>query len=149
MANRPTLASVQQLIDDRIGYTPVDSEVARAEGLLAAASEKIRDEADPVTWLNDAGDAVVNVPEKVVQVCLDAAYRAFDNARALSQQTLGDSSKSWDRTGREGGEAVYLTRAEKRTVAKAAGVSSVGVATLVSPYSGDSLSGLEVSLDSV
>lgn len=137
MADRPTLASTAKLYE-KIGYEPDGAEATRAEDCLVEASELIRDEAEK-TWLNDAGDAVVSVPAIVERICLAAAYRGFDNARALSQRSIGDDSKSWDRTGVEGGAQVYLTATEKRRVRKAAGGSTFQSVTMVSPYSGDTV----------
>jgi len=147
VADRPTLAEYADLVK-KIGYAPPTDEETRARKCLASASELIRDEAEK-TWLNDAGDAVVSVPYRVAEICLDVAFRAFDNAKALSQQSLGDSSKSWDRKAREGGEAVYLTAAERRAVVRAAGGSSLAVATMVSPWSGDTVDAFYGSLDTV
>jgi hypothetical protein len=135
MADRPTLASAAKLYE-KIGYTPTGGEVTRAADCLVEASELIRDEAEK-TWLNDAESAVVDVPPVVERVCLAAAYRGFDNARALTQRSIGDDSKSWDRAGVEGGAQVYLTATEKRRVRKAAGGSTFQAVTMVSPYSGD------------
>lgn len=148
MADRPSLASLAALIK-KIGYTPTGDESTRAQDCLNEASELIRDEAE-TTWLNDAGTALVGVPAAIERICIAVAFRAFDNARALSQRSLGDDSKSWDRAGREGGEAAYLTSDEKRRVRKAAAGSAFTAVTLVSPYSGDTgLTGLDVSLSSV
>ncbi|MEV2236695.1 hypothetical protein [Micromonospora sp. NPDC049891] len=140
MADRPPLATLGQL-GKKIGYTPTGGEADRAEGLLAEASELIRDVAGR-TWLNDAGDAVVDVPHRVQNICVAAAFRAFTNPEALNQRTLGDSAKSYDRTGREGGEDVYLTTSEERSVRKAAAGSSFVSVTLVSPYGGADVEGV-------
>ncbi len=137
MADRPTLATLAQLVK-KIGYTPVGDESTRANDCLVEASELIRDVAG-ITWLNVAGDAVTGVPPRVERICLSAAYRGFDNARALTQRSIGDSYSAWDRAGVGGGEAVYLTDQERRDVEKAAGGSSMSVNTMVSPYSGDDL----------
>ncbi len=135
MADRPTLASATKLYE-KIGHTPTGAEATRAEDCLVEASELIRDEADK-TWLNDAEDAVVDVPPVVERICLAAAFRGFDNARALTQRSIGDDSKSYDRAGVEGGAQVYLTASEKQRVRKAAGGSTFRAVTLTSPYSGD------------
>ncbi len=145
MADRPTLASITKLTD-KIGYVPADAELTRATDCLVEASELIRDEAE-ITWLNDAGDAVVNVPPRVERICIAAAYRGFDNPRALSQRSVGDSSQSWDRQGVGGGQGVYLTDDEIAAVKKAAGLSSISSATLQSPYTGPGP--LDVDLDLV
>jgi hypothetical protein len=129
----PPLAPLTDFVK-RLGYTPAGTEGDRAEFLLDAASELIRDVTGK-TWLNEAEDAVEDVPRRVQRICIEIAYRAFGNPQALSQRTLGDDSKSFDRSGREGGEAVYLTDAEASAVCKAAGIQSSFVAvTLASPY---------------
>lgn len=133
-SDRPTLVPFGYLTE-KIGYIPTDAEADRARALLVDASELIRDVAG-LTWLNEAEDDVVGVPHRVQVICREAAYRAFDNPTGLSQRSIGDSSRSYDRSGREGGEAVYLTTDEERAVRKAATGSSLVVVTLESPYTG-------------
>jgi hypothetical protein len=130
----PPLASFEQLCR-KLGYTPSDSERDRAEHLLDEASELIRDVAGQ-TWTDDDG-ALDGVPRRVGLICVAAAYRAFTNPEGLTQRSIGDSSKSYDRNGVDGGEDVYLTPAEEKTIRGAAGMSSLTVVTLVSPYSAD------------
>lgn len=133
----PPLASFGALVK-KLGYTPEDEERDRAEDLLDEASELIRDVAGK-TWLVTGSNALDDVPRRVRSICVAAAYRAMGNPEGLSQRTIGDSSKAYDRAGREGGEAVYLTTDEERAVIKAAGGSSFVAVTLTSPYSGDYL----------
>lgn len=149
LADRPTLATIGKLIE-KIGYEPTPaSEMTRATDCLVEASELIRDEAG-ITWLNAGGTAVENVPPRVERICIAAAFRGFDNSKALSQRSLGDSSQSWDRVGVEGGAGVYLTPSERRAVVKAAAGSVLSTITLVTPYSGDVTDdGLVESLNSV
>jgi hypothetical protein len=128
----PPLATVEDL-RRKLGYLPEDTERDRAEHLLDEASELIRDKAG-VTWTNATTGALESVPRRVRLICVAAAYRAFTNPEGLTQRTIGDSSKAYDRTKREGGEDVYLTDAEVRTVRKAAGTSSLVSVTLVSAY---------------
>lgn len=129
----PPLASVEQL-GRKLGYQPEESEFDRAASILDEASELIRDKAGK-TWTTATG-ALEPVPNRVRVICIAAAYRAFTNPEALSQRSIGDSSKSFDRTGREGGEAVYLTDDEVRRVRKAAGTSSFNSVTLVTTFGG-------------
>jgi hypothetical protein len=131
----PPLASFE-LFTRRLGYTPEETEAERAEDLLDDASELIRDVAG-MTWLVANTNALDAVPRRVARICVSAALRAFENPFALSQRTIGDSSKAYDRAGREGGEAVYLTEAEEKAVRKAAGGGSFVAVTLTSPYSAD------------
>lgn len=137
-AELPPLAAFEKL-SAKIGYVPEDSERDRAEALLDEASELIRDVAGK-TW-TEANGELQEVPYRVRSICVAAAFRAFDNPEGLTQRSIGDSSKSYDRTGREGGEIVYLTDAEEKAIRKAAGGSTGGMVsvTLVSPYSGDPL----------
>lgn len=131
----PPLAPLSDLIR-RLGYTatPSGAEGDRAEFLLDAASELIRDTAGK-TWLNDVEDAVEDVPRRVQRITVEVAFRAFGNPQALSQRTIGDDSKSFDRAGLDGGEAIYLTDREQDAICKAAGVvSSFTAVTLTSPY---------------
>ncbi|HEX6685758.1 MAG TPA: hypothetical protein VF062_23485 [Candidatus Limnocylindrales bacterium] len=139
MADLPPLATAEQLAV-RLGYAggdfPTQAEASRAEALLVEASELIRDEADE-EWV-DANNELEDVPRRVEKICLAVASRAFMNPEALTQRGIGDSTKSYDRSRREGGEAVYLTEAEKESIRKAAGSSSFTAVTMVSPWSGDS-----------
>lgn len=113
-----------------------DTEFDRGCYLLDEASELIRDVAGK-TWIDDDTGALLEVPRRIARICVAAAARAFNNPEGLSQRTMGDSSKSYDRTNREGGEVVYLTDAEKADVIKAAGRSGFTSVTLTSPYSAD------------
>lgn len=131
----PPLASLDRLIR-KLGYTPTpESELDRAAANLDAASDLIRDVAGK-TWADPDTGALESVPRRVVSICVEATYRAFSNPEALSQRSIGDSSKSWDRAGREGGEGVFLTSAEEESVRKASETSSFASIQVVSPYSG-------------
>lgn len=133
----PPLASFGMLAR-KLGGLPEDfDEVERDRGeyLLDEASELIRDVAGK-TWLT-TDNALDGVPRRVASICVAAAARAFENPHGLSQRSLGDSAKSYDRAGREGGEVVYLTDAEESAIRKAAGGSSFVAVTLTSPYSAD------------
>lgn len=134
MSDLPPLASLQQF-SARLGYTPDGAEADRAEALLDEASELIRDEAGE-DWV-DSDSALESVPRRVEQICVAVAYRAFVNPEALSQRQIGDSNKAYDRTRVHGGEAVYLTEAERKAIRRAAGASTFAAVTLTSPYSGD------------
>lgn len=131
----PPLASFDQLAR-KLGYTPEDAERTRAEDILDSASELIRDVAGK-TWVSTTTGVLESVPRRVRSICVEVAYRAFGNPQGLSQRTIGDDSKSFDRAKREGGEAVYLTTAEEKAIRKAAAGSSLVSVTLVSPYSGE------------
>lgn len=133
----PPLASFGMLAR-KLGALPEDfdeTERDRGEYLLDEASELIREVAEK-TWLTTT-NGLEDVPRRVARICVAAAARAFENPHGLSQRSIGDSSKSYDRQGREGGEVVYLTDQEERDIRKAAGISSFVPVTLVSPYSAD------------
>lgn len=135
----PPLAPFDRLAN-KLGATVDDFddvEFDRGCYLLDEASEMIRDVAGK-TWVDEDTGALTEVPRRVARICVAAAARAFNNPEGLAQRTIGDSSKSYDRTGREGGEVVYLTDAEKADIVKAAG-GGVGFqsVTLTSPYSGE------------
>ncbi|MEU8264920.1 hypothetical protein AB0C02_30440 [Micromonospora sp. NPDC048999] len=129
----PPLAPLAALAG-RLGYTPEGAEATRAENRLADASALIRDEAGK-TWA--VGGQLVDVPHRVAGICVDVALRAFTNPEALSQRSIGDSNKSYDRAGLDGGAIVYLTDAEAKAVRKAAGGNGFRSVTVVSPWSGD------------
>jgi hypothetical protein len=136
----PPLASFASLAR-KLGARPEDfddEERDRGEFLLDEASELIRDVAGK-SWLATGTNALVEVPRRVARICVAAAARAFENPEGLTQRVIGDSTKGYDRTGREGGEVVYLTDEEERAVMKAAGSSTFVAVTLVSPYSGDDI----------
>lgn len=130
----PPLAPLSALVR-KLGYTPEDDEAERASDALAAASTLIRDVAE-MTWVDATTGALSSVPERVRSICVAAAFRSFGNAEALTQRSIGDSSKSYDRSGREGGEDVYLTDREEKDIRGAVGLSSMAQVTLVSPYNG-------------
>lgn len=126
------LATLAQLAR-KLGYLPEGDEGERAEFLLGEASELIRDVAGK-TWLDDDGllDAV---PSRIVKICVAVAFRAFNNPEALTQKSIGDMAKAYDRTRLQGGEAVYLTDVEEKAVRKAAQASTFTSVALVSPWS--------------
>lgn len=128
----PPLASFERFTR-KLGYTPTESERDRAERLLGEASGLIRDVAGK-TWASETTGALVGVPTRVADICVAAALRAFGNPEALTQRSIGDSSKSYDRTGREGGEDVYLTSREEKSVRRADSGDSMISVTLVTPY---------------
>jgi hypothetical protein len=129
----PPLADLAALCR-KIGCTPDDlptEERERGQHLLEEASELIRDVAG--TDYVNADATLAAVPRRVRMICVAAAFRAFGNPEGLSQRSIGDSSKSYDRTGREGGEDVYLTAAEKDSIKSSTGGGMISV-TLVTPY---------------
>jgi hypothetical protein len=133
----PTVLQSLASVDDmavRLGYPLVDAEADRAQAALDDASELIRDVAG-ITWADDAGE-LVGVPLTVRSICLAAALRSFTNPQALVQRTIGDSARSYDRSGREGGEVVYLTDEEERRIKRAAGGSTFASVQMYNPLAG-------------
>lgn len=136
----PPLASRDRLAR-KLGYLdgtfPSTEESVRADDMLNDASELIRDIANK-TWANAETGALEAIPRRVVSICLASAARGFGNPEALTQRSIGDSLKSFDRSGLDGGEAIYLTEEEKKAIIRAAAgtASSMNVVTLVSPYNG-------------
>jgi hypothetical protein len=130
----PPLAPFELLVA-KIGYTPEGYERGRAEDLLDESSELIRDIAGK-TWVDTEG-VVSGVPRRMQRICVAAAYRGFTNPEGLSQRQIGDSLKGYDRAGVGGGEAVYLTPREEKSVRALGGVDTSFVSVgLMTPYSG-------------
>jgi hypothetical protein len=106
------------------GISEVDE--GRAQAALDDASTKIRAEAGK-TWVTEAGD--LDLPtgadrwraDILVTVCVQAALRAFTNPEAMTQEGIGTYSASWSNATTD----VYLTRAERQMVRRAAGVSGL------------------------
>lgn len=116
----PPLAPFSKLVR-KLGYAPEGPERDRAEHLLDEASELIRDKAGK-TWTDDDG-VLSEVPRRIALICVAVAFRAFGNPEGLTQRSIGDSSKSFDRSKREGGEDIYLTKAELDDVVRLGGES--------------------------
>lgn len=129
-----TLASTAQLAA-RLGLADFQTatETSRATSCLEAASALIREAAD---------DDLAAPTDRIVQICVDVAMRAFSNPEAWGQRSLSDENKSFDRAGVDGGAIVYLTSAERRSVLKAVDKSTMQSLTLETPYSGPASSTL-------
>lgn len=127
-----TLASTAQLAA-RLGLADFQTatETSRATSCLEAASALIREAAD---------DDLDSPTDRIVQICVDVALRAFTNPEAWGQRSLSDENKSFDRAGVDGGAIVYLTSAERRSVLKAVDKSTMQSLTLETPYSGPATS---------
>lgn len=106
----------------------------RAEALLEDASSLILEEASgsELDWVK--GVEGPEIPTVIKAICVEMAYRAWANPDALSSESLGQHTQAWaDRSG----EAMRMTKAERRIIRRAAGLGSVQSVTLASPYSGD------------
>jgi hypothetical protein len=123
----PALASVADL-QARMG--PLD-DVARAQALLDDASALMRSEVDPVTWLDDEGDLDPDRPAVLVGICCNVVQRSLTNPAGVSAESLADFQASYANASPD----LYLTRSERRTIRKAAGLSGVlGSVQLESPH---------------
>lgn len=125
----PALATTDALAL-RLGVTFSVSETERAAAVLDDASALIRSEAG-VDWVDEQGQ-LLDVPTVVESIALAVAYRAYRNPDGLGQASLGDASVTYDRG--PGQSAVYLTRDERRSIRRAAGITAAGAIELVSPW---------------
>lgn len=116
------LASVEALTD-RLGSDLTGLERERARAALDDASALIRSE---------AGTDFEEVPPIIESICLAVAFRAFRNPDGTSQTSVGDVSVSFRREGQAG--ALFLSKAERRAVRKAAGGLGATSITIVTPY---------------
>lgn len=83
--------------------------------MLAGASALVRAETG-LTWLNDAGDALVDVPEEVAAIVVQVAARVWVNPQGLVSSPQGDlGSRQWASSASQG---LYLTDAEKDTLSR-------------------------------
>lgn len=128
----PPFATLAELAE-RLG-TVLDEHAADGQRALAAlvdASELIRSEGGK-TWLDEHGEVLAELPAIIASITLAVAYRAYTNPSGTSQSSVGDVSVSYAREGVAG--AVYLTRAERRAVRRAAGATPIGTVQLETSY---------------
>ncbi|EFC78731.1 hypothetical protein [Parafrankia sp. EUN1f] len=124
----PSSSSPPPLVDlvdylTRTGGVLDDLEVSEQQLLLAAlgdASALVRLEAG-VDWIADDGVSVTT-PAAVVPVVVAMVQRKLMNPSGLTGETLGDHS--WQMA--NASPDLFLTRAELRTVRRAAGRSGIG-----------------------
>lgn len=126
----PALASISDLTAR--GADVSDS--ARVQAALSDASAFIRDVASPEDWLDDDGNLEA-VPDIIVAICCRAVQRSLDNPLGVTQQSEGIGSYNVAQTFGNASPDVYLTKAERNAVRRAAGLSSsLGAVTIESPY---------------
>lgn len=129
----PSLATVAQLAD-WIGE-PIQSgaDTKRAEGVLRIASTLVRNEAKR-TWVTDNNTLDTNVPQDAIDICCQAAARAYLNPEGFEQERQDDWYGS--RKVKEAG--VYLTDSEEmiaRSLSEAPGLGGLStVATTRDDY---------------
>lgn len=122
----PALATTDDL--EARGVTTSDA--SRAQAALDDASAFIRDVASPEDWLDDDGN-LETVPDIVVAICCRAVQRSLDNPQAVQAEGIG----SYNVTFANSSPDVYLTKAERASIRRAAGLSSsLGAVTIESPY---------------
>lgn len=123
-------------IATRAGAPLGATEAGTVEFLLGSASALIVDEApdSAAAWVTDPNIAIDDVPASVRNVCVEVVYRAFSNPDAYERVTLPDLTVVYRA---KDPDALFLTDNERRIVRRAAGRSSAGSLTLVTPFSGD------------
>jgi hypothetical protein len=117
------LATVPDL-EARMGAV---SDAARARAVLQDASNLIHAETNNA-WVSD-GALIDDVPGIALTVCCAVARRVIENPSGVTSEALGPFSQSIASSSND----VYLTKAEKRTLRRAAGLGA-GVLELESPY---------------
>lgn len=126
----PALASISDLTARGVDV----SDSARVQAALSDASAFIRDVASPEDWLDDDGN-LETVPDIIVAICCRAVQRSLDNPLGVTQQSEGIGSYNVAQTFGNASPDVYLTKAERNAVRRAAGLSSsLGAVTIESPY---------------
>ncbi len=129
----PSLASLSDLNARLTGEVASGDETTRAQAALDDASALIRAEAN-TNWTDDA-DALEDVPDIIVTVCVQVAKRIFLNPEWKSSETLG--SYAYQVSGMAGGP-LELTKAERKMIRRAIGQGALGAITLESPYAANS-----------
>lgn len=122
----PAFATVLD-VEARLRRTLDADEVTQAEVFLDDASDLIRSESG-AEWVNADGTALDGTAAQLGalgRVCSAAAARVMRNPGGANQQTAGPFSQSF---GTNATPSVYLTKAERKIVARAAG--RVGLAVL-------------------
>lgn len=136
MAEMPPLASIYDF-EGRLNGNLAAADVTRVETLLADASALVRGETKPVTWTTTdpvTGDVSLDdVPQDVIRVVCMVAQRAFRNPSGYVSESVGE----WSGTRPQSdpvSEVLFLTRGERRSVKRAAELTSVGSVVLESPF---------------
>ena len=127
----PPFATVEDL-EARLGVVLAEHgpDLERAAAALDDASALVRNAG--IDWVDDHGELVDDLPDIVFSVTLAAALRAYQNPTGAERQAVGDVSVSYSSAGEGGG--VYLTRAERTAIRKAAGTGSLVSVGLTTPY---------------
>jgi hypothetical protein len=112
-------------------------EEALVTALLEDASALIALEVPPAAWL--AEDFEGDVPAGAKAICIQVAYRAWENPDGIAREQLGAMARTY--RGTDQADALWLTKSEARLLRKAAGISSVQSVPVETPYSGDPVEG--------
>lgn len=123
----PAFASFEDL-SARIPGGISSSDVARAQAALDDASSEIRAVAGEAwTTTNESDQVVLDLPaepdwaaDAIRRICCAVARRAYENPDGISQESLGSYSASMSNASAD----IYLTSAEKRTIARIVGGTS-------------------------
>lgn len=114
----PSLATLEQF-DPRVPGGVAASDEARAQANLDDASALVRAEAGK-TWVDEANE-LDGVPDVIVTVTIAAAKRAFMNPDMVRSESIDGYSTSYAAASPD----VYLTKAERQAVRRAAGRSGL------------------------
>lgn len=120
----PALADLEALAA-RLPSGISEDDEPRAQAALDDASALIRAESGE-DWVTDDATPVLDedtLPDVAVTVCLAAARRAFVNPDGVTAEAIDGYSTQY----RNDSADVYLTRAERRLIRRAAGLGTVGV----------------------
>lgn len=103
----PPLADVSDVVALFGAGTAVD--IDQTEMLLRLASARVRAYTG-CTWTNEAGTALVDVPDGVTELVAAVVVRALQNPRGVTQETAGPHSVSY---GSDAASRVYLTAGDR------------------------------------
>lgn len=97
----------------------------RVEVLLGDASAFILAAVDGSTepWAMEDDDA--DIPADVVAICVQVAFRAWHNPLGIAREQLGEAAVTY--RGDDQPDVLRLTRAERATLRRAAGLAKGGV----------------------
>lgn len=120
----PAFATLEQFAARLPAGIDEETDGARAQAALDDASALIRAEAG-VTWTttDDDDETIVDpdTPDIVLTVCIAVARRAFNNPDGIRSESTGSYSASFT----DASADVYLTKAEKTHIRRAAGRTGV------------------------
>lgn len=120
--------------DFEVRHGPLASdEEERVDALLedAEALAELELGVFPEGWVGEDP----KVPAAVKAVCIQVAYRAWENPDAVAREQLGEVARTY--RGTDQADALWLTKNEAKLIRKAAGKSSLTSIPVETPYSGD------------